>query len=75
MWARFIGDPAEREGGHGKPLSRPAGDWFEVPAGREAKYRGNSHYEVREHPPEHQATPAPVRRRRSPSQTEAEGIE
>lgn len=43
--ARFIGDPAEREGG--LPLSRPAGDWFEVtdPA-HFAKLSKNDHYEV-----------------------------
>ena len=42
--ARFIGDPAERSGE--KPWTRAAGDWFDVPEGMEAKYAGNSHYEV-----------------------------
>lgn len=45
MKARFIGDPAERESG--KPLSRPAGDWFEVTdAAYFAKLSNNDHYEV-----------------------------
>jgi hypothetical protein len=45
MKARFIGDPAEREGG--KPLSRDAGEWFEVvdPA-HFAKLSNNAHYEI-----------------------------
>lgn len=45
MRARFIGDPMERESG--LPLSRPAGEWFEVtdPAVF-AKLSTNSHYEV-----------------------------
>ena len=45
MRARFIGDPMERESG--KPLSQPAGDWFEVhDAAHFAKLSNNAHYEV-----------------------------
>ena len=45
MRARFIGDPMERESDF--PLSRPAGEWFEVvdPA-HFAKLSANDHYEV-----------------------------
>lgn len=62
MKARFIGDPAERESG--KPLSRPAGDWFDVPEGREDKYRNNAHYETDDAP-----APKAKPSRRKPAET------
>jgi hypothetical protein len=44
----------------GKPLSKaPSDEWFDVPEGREDKYRNNAHYETDEGP----ARPAPKRSR------------
>lgn len=48
MKARFIGDPVERLSGR---FTRPPSDeWFDVPEGREDKYRNNAHYETDEAP-------------------------
>jgi hypothetical protein len=66
MRARFIGDPAEREGG--KPLSRDAGEWFEVadPA-HFAKLSNNAHYEIEGVAIIGAAKPAPKRTRAKPA--------
>jgi hypothetical protein len=66
--ARFIGDPVERS--EGRFTNPPSDEWFDIPEGEEAKYRGNAHYEVEGEP-----TPPPAPRRRAAKRAEPPPIQ